>query len=232
MISATATSAIVRYGFNVADKRTFKLSSGAEQRVDNLFGRITFNNLTPDTEYTLSGPLADPVKFRTQKPADGKLLFKAGVISDPHITLFPDNVMRLHTRSVSTTAALVKKFNVDKVDFIFVAGDLTDRGRPSEVEAAAAVFKNAEMPVFITRGNYDNVASSKAGSDTGSGKDFEYIIHKGVKFDQSEWIKRFGRPSGLVIRNGVQIAWLNTPFGVLDLPENVDVISKIDDRAG
>ena len=230
MISTTASSAIVRYGFNVADKRTFKLSSGAEQHVDNFFGRITFNNLTPDTEYTLSGPLKSPIKFRTQKTTDGKLLFKAGVISDPHITLFPDNIMRLHTQSVNTTADLVKKFNAGKVDFIFVAGDLTDRGRPSEVSAAAAVFKNAEMPVFITRGNHDNVARIKTGNDTGTGKNFEYISHNGIRFDQSEWIKRFGRPSGLVIRNGVQIAWLNTPFGILDLPENIDVVSKIDEK--
>ena len=229
VISVTADSAIVRYGFNAAEKRTVKLSSGAEQRVDNLFGRITFNNLKPDTAYTLTVSGAKPLKFRTQKAAAGKLLLKAGVMSDTHISLYPDNGLRLHNRSVQVVSDLVENFNKDKVDFLLIAGDLTDRGRESEVEAAKIALKDAKMPVFITRGNHDRVPDEKAAAGD-AGKNFEYIFHHGVKFDQSNWIKKFGRPSGLVVKGGVQIAWLNTPFGILDLPENVDVISKIDEK--
>ncbi len=229
VISVTADSAIVRYGFNAAEKRTFKLSNGAKKSVDNFFGRIVFNNLKPDTAYTLSG-VGKPIKFRTRKAVAGKLLFKAALMSDTHISTFPDNGLRIHTRSVKTVADLVEKFNKDKVGFIMISGDLTDKGRPSEVEAAKIALKGVKMPVYITRGNHDHVANGKAGNDSDTGKDFRYIIHHGIKFDQSKWIKTFGRPSGLVVKNGVQIAWVNTPFGILDLPENVDVISRIDEK--
>ena len=150
-------------------------------------------------------------------------------MSDTHISLYPDNGLRLHNRSVQVVSDLVENFNKDKVDFLLIAGDLTDRGRESEVEAAKIALKDAKMPVFITRGNHDRVPDEKAAAGD-AGKNFEYIFHHGVKFDQSNWIKKFGRPSGLVAKGGVQIAWLNTPFGILDLPENVDVISKIDEK--
>lgn len=230
VISVTVNSATVRYGFNRAQKRTFKLSNGAEKTVDDFFGRITFDNLKADTAYTLTLPAGQPIKFRTQKVVDGKLLFKVGVLSDTHISTFPGNGLRLHNSSVKNAGGLVEKFNKEKMDFILVSGDLTDKGRESEVEAAKAVFKNAKMPVFITRGNHDIVPNVKCETVGNPGKDFEYIYHHGVKFDQSGWIKNFGRPSGLVVKDGVQIAWVNTPFGIFDLPENVDVISKIDEK--
>ncbi len=230
VISVTADSATVRYGFNKAEKRTFKLSSGEEKIIDGFFGRITFGNLTPDTAYTLTAPSAKPIRFRTQKAISGKPLLRIGVISDTHISTFPGNGLRLHNSSVNAVSALVKKFNNDKADFILIAGDLTDKGRPSEVAAAKTALKDAQMPVLITRGNHDHVPGSKASGTADTGKDFQYIFHNGMKFDQSDWIKTFGRPSGVLVKNGIQIAWLNTPFGVLDLPENADVINKIDEN--
>ena len=230
VISVSTDRAIVRYGFNQARKRSFKLSNGAEKSVEDFYGRITFDGLTPDTEYSLSGPFKAPLKFRTQKVATGKLLLKAGVLSDTHLSTFPDYGLRLHTRSVDAAVNLVKKFNEDKADFILVAGDLTDRGRESELAIAQEVFKHAKMPVLITRGNHDSVPHTTAKAKDNSGKDFEYIIHNGRKFDQSGWIKKFGKPSGLIVKNGVQIAWVNTPFGILDLPENAAVINRIDEK--
>lgn len=229
--TVTATSATLRYGFNQADKRAFTLSSGVSKTVNGFFGRVTFDNLKPDTEYTITTPLKKTVRFRTQKLISGKPLLKAGVMSDPHLTTFPDNGVRLHSRSQALASGLVKKFNAQKVDFILVPGDVTDKGRVAEIGVAAEAFKKAKMPVIFTRGNHDHVQSEKTdGKTAGTGENFEFIIHHGVKFNQSHWIKNFGRPSGLIVKNGVQIAWLNTPFGILDLPENAAVINKIDEK--
>ena len=231
LLTVTTNSAIVRYGFNAAAERKFKLSNGAEKIVSGFFGRITFDNLKPDTEYILTTPLKKPITFRTRKAISGKLLLKAGVISDPHLTTFPDVPPRMHSRSLKLVSRMVEKFNQAEMDFILVPGDVTDKGRVSEIATAKEAFKMAKMPVFFTRGNHDHVPNQKyEGKAKDPGKNFETIIHHGVKFDQSGWIKTFGRPSGLIVKNGVQIAWVNTPFGILDLPENTDVINRIDEK--
>ena len=207
LLTVTTNSATVRYGFNNAAVRKFKLSNGVEKSVDGFFGRVTFDNLKPDTEYTLTTPLKKPVTFRTQKEISGKLLFKAGVMSDPHLTCIPDNFGRMHSRSQFLVSEIVKKFNADKMDFIFVPGDLTDKGHPGEIEVAAAAFKDAKMKVLYTRGNHDH-----------------------IRDDSSKWIPTFGSPAGMIIHNGVQIVRLNIPVGILDTPENRALIEKIDEK--
>ena len=205
--TVTTDSATIRYGFNTAADRKFKLSNGTEKCGSGYFGRITFDNLKPDTEYTLTTPLKKPLKFRTQKEISGKLLFKAGVMSDPHLTCIPDNFGRMHSRSLELVSGVVKKFNADKMDFILVPGDLTDKGHPAEIETAREAFKNAKMPVLYTRGNHDHIRDAS-----------------------SKWIPTFGSPAGMVVHNGVQIVRLNIPVGILDTPENRALIEKIDEK--
>ena len=173
-----------------------------------------------------------PVTFRTQQVPTGKLLLKAGVISDSHLTPFPDNFGRMHSRSLQLVSAMVEKFNNDKMDFIFAPGDVTDKGRECETAMAQEAFKNAKMRVLYTRGNHDHVPRVEAKGEQAdpNDKDYNIILHSGFKMDQSGWIKKFGRPSGIIVHNGVQIVWLNTTFGILDLPENVAVINAIDEK--
>ena len=206
--TVTTDSATIRYGFNTAADRKFKLSNGTEKCGSGYFGRITFDNLKPDTEYTLTTPLKKPLKFRTQKEFSGKLLFKAGIMSDPHLTSIPDNFGRMHSRSRLLVSSIVEKFNADKMDFIMVPGDLTDKGFPAEIAVAQEAFKNAKMKVLFTRGNHDHIRDKAPHA----------------------WIKAFGSPSGIFVHNGVQIVWLNIPVGIIDTPENNAVISKIDEK--
>ena len=208
LLTVTTNSATVRYGFNTGARRKFKLSSGVEKSVDGFFGRITFDNLKPDTEYTLTTPLDQPITFRTQKEVPGKMLLKIGVISDPHLSMTPDTTARMYSRSLQLVSGMVDKFNADKMDFILVAGDVTEKGHPSEIEVAVQAFKNAKMKVFFTRGNHDNITDKAPDA----------------------WIKAFGSPAGITVSRGVQIARLNIPKGKLDTPENRAVIDKIDEK--
>lgn len=203
----TTTSATLHYGFNTAAKREFKINGKVVKTVNDFFGKATFENLKPDTEYTVSCGKYQR-KFRTQKLIPGKPLFKVGVMSDVHLTTQPDIPPRMHSRSGVLATEMVKRFNKQKVDFLFFPGDLTDKALPGDLELAVKVLKTAKMKTLFTHGNHDRVND------------------RNRKF----WKKNFNAPTGIFVHKGIQIAWLNTCIGWFNTPENAAVINKIDEK--
>ncbi len=204
----TTDSATLHYGFNTAAKREFKLNGKVVKTVSDFFGKVTFDNLKPDTEYTVSCGTYQR-KFRTQKLFPGKPLFKLGVLSDIHLTTLPDIPPRMHSRSGYLATEMVKRFNQQKMDFLLFPGDLTDKALPGELALAVKVLKTAEMKTLFTHGNHDRINDA----------------------NREFWKKNFNAPAGIFVHKGIQIAWVNTGIGgILCTPENIAVINKIDEK--
>ena len=182
-------------GNNYSEKRS--ISSAA--------ARITFNNLAPDTEYTLTAG-DKSFKLRTL-PELKNVLVKGAVLADPHTSTRPNNPLhRLHSRSAELLANAHKYFDDKKIDVLLVPGDITDKSTPGEFMAFEKCFEKTAYKVITTPGNHD------------------YLTRENAKY----YNRTFKKPASYYDINGIQIVSLNTWDGKLNKPENIQVIEKLD----
>jgi Icc protein len=86
-------------------------------------------------------------------------------------------------RSYKEMPGFIEKVNsIDKVDFILVAGDITEFGSFQEMEGYADRMKKAEVPVITVIGNHDLTGRGKASYERMFGALNFSFVYKGIKF--------------------------------------------------
>ncbi|MFA5688175.1 MAG: alkaline phosphatase [Kiritimatiellales bacterium] len=214
--SATPESLMLRAGLMSEQNLRFTLSAGENVVEQKEFygasGRIIFSDLTPDTDYTVrceSGAgKVQKLTARTLKQPAGKKLMSLAIISDPHVSLFPDNpASRMHSLSVDILTGIVNDLNQSGCELLLLPGDLTDKSREEELEAVENVLSGARMPLIATKGNHDQAEGGFA----------------------EKWEQLFGAPAGIKTISGIQFVWLDTNDGRLNKPWNAGVIKQLDE---
>lgn len=147
------------------------------------------DRLQPDTEYVyelrsgtrrVSRSVHNPGRFRTLPRLEGRRLATIALLNDLHVgeqcsgTAFTigdksvppcysadDYAWRMSSAALAEVAAL-------EPDLVIANGDLTDRGRPEEIDRCLALLDGTGLPLLITRGNHDRVyheADAECGGD-------------------------------------------------------------------
>ena len=133
----------------------------AETVERSTIGRLPLDHLSPDTEYAVivkwqSG--SREFRFRTLPAPQGPLLCSFAAVADPHISLKSENRKgRLFMESSAIFHNLVDEFNAAGLDFVLIAGDLTNMGTRQEYEAIAAILDRLTCPCFAVPGDHDIV---------------------------------------------------------------------------
>ncbi|MBR2632898.1 MAG: alkaline phosphatase, partial [Lentisphaeria bacterium] len=206
--SVTENSIVCRY--NLANEQSIKITLSGNGRnvvreMKEPWGRVTFDKLSPDTEYTVSCE-KNSIKVRTL-PALADVSVTGAVIADPHCSTAPDNpLQRMHSRSEELLNDAAKAVKEAKIDVLLVPGDITDKSRPAEFKIFMDAFKKAPYKILATPGNHDKL----------------------TKENSSRYKRVFKNPAGYCDINGIQFVTLNTWNGKLDNPGNANAIEKLD----
>ncbi|MBE6368297.1 MAG: hypothetical protein E7052_10395 [Lentisphaerae bacterium] len=216
-ITINSHRAIFRYGQKKADPLELSFKGGSIEQTlkrSDRFGRVSFEKLTPDTEYTLTVKRNNKTvferKIKTLPVIKGKMLGRIGLIADPHVALDPDtHYGRMHSQSVNALALVCKQLAAQKVDFIVLPGDITEASKYPELKAVAKVLnQNKNLKFYGIPGNHDRLKQ----------KSFKEL-----------WIKTFGATARLEKHGDLQILLLDTGNGNLaDKPENLQAVEALD----
>lgn len=192
------------------------------------FGRILFSGLEPDTVYTVSAEYdlpAEPeaVKIneltgekaiasltrvcRTLPAPKGELLLRAAFVSDTHVSVIGKPAGRLHCISREILADVCRDAAARECTLMINGGDVTNESRKEEFEMAKEVMAGFPGIILKVPGNHDVVND---------------------KEEQKKWRAAFGPAACYEIAGGVQFVGLNTSDGLLNKPENLEVIDRLD----
>jgi len=86
---------------------------------------------------------------------------KFGILSDLHLGHTGDGRWHnrlLFDRAEEIASAAVTALNAQKLDAVFVLGDITQAGEESQLALAKAIFNELDMPWFVLPGNHDRPA--------------------------------------------------------------------------
>ena len=100
---------------------------------------------------------------------------------------------------------LEKVNSIDNVDFILVAGDITEFGSFAEMEGYATRMKKASVPVITVIGNHDLTGRGRASYEHMFGKPNFSFVYKGIKFICHDTNSREYKYNGKV----PDLAWIN-----------------------
>lgn len=123
---------------------------------------------------------ADPGSFRTLVRPAGRHLATIAVLNDLHVgehcsgtvtdalgpsippcfssDAYPDYAHRMVSAAIDELSRL-------DLDLVIANGDLTDRGRPTEVSRALAQLRRLDAPLQVTRGNHDRRLAGACSTD-------------------------------------------------------------------
>ncbi len=157
---------------------------------ENLIGRICIENLLPETEYKIivkweSGHQL--LTFTTLPKPIGQCTCKFLAIADTHISEKNENRKgRLFVESSMILSDIAKYANSEKIDFIVIAGDITNMSKESEYNQAKKILSEFECPYYLVPGDHD-------------------VLNKGgflwrETFGQAQWIKDYKLSCGKKIR--------------------------------
>jgi len=108
-------------------------------------------------------------------------------------------------RSYKEIPGFIEKVNsLDNVDFILVAGDITEFGNSQEMEAYAERMKKAQVPVITVIGNHDLTGRGRESYQRMFGELNFSFVYKGTKFICHDTNSREYRYDGRV----PDIGWL------------------------
>jgi 3',5'-cyclic AMP phosphodiesterase CpdA len=96
--------------------------------------------------------LALTLAAQAQTAPESKIVARVALLSDPHVNRAADGVdatFKPHFEKV------IQQVNSEKVDFVLIAGDLTQSGRPEEFADFKNQIKALQAPVFFIPGNHD-----------------------------------------------------------------------------
>lgn len=206
--SVDSDSIVCRY--NLGDAKDLKVTISGKDKNESLvldkpFGRFTFKNLVPASDYTVSAGNVT-VKVKTPEKLEN-ITVKGAIISDPHLSVLPDNPrQRLHSRSAKMIGEIKKNLDKANINVLLVPGDVTDKSMANDFKIFSDTFKKVNYKVLATAGNHD-ISNRK---------------------NAREFKKAIPKPSSYCDINGIQFVTLNTWNGKLNNPGNAEVIAKLD----
>ncbi len=125
----------------------------------NTIGRICLEKLRPGTHYEIKvrwDRKNRRVSFSTLPAPSGKLLSSFAVLADTHISERGENRKgRLFVESASLLRDVLDECNAQKVDFILIAGDVTNNAEHGEYLLAGKILKQLRCPFFAVPGDHD-----------------------------------------------------------------------------
>jgi len=131
----------------------------AQTSEESTIGRVALQDLLPDTAYVIRVQWRGGSRefhFSTLPAPVGRQLSAFAAMADPHVSLKPENRKgRLFVESLSILRGLISEFNRAHLDFVLVAGDLTNMGTAEEYDAAAGVLGELACPCLAVPGDHD-----------------------------------------------------------------------------
>ena len=171
---------------------------------------------------------ANPGRFTTLSPPQGRLLATVAVMNDLHVgedcsgtitsaagSSVPPCFTAEDYAYRMTRAAIDDVRKKHDVDLVIANGDLTDRGRPDEVTRAVDAFGRARAPVRITRGNHDR----RLPEAVGCGPAGDCLATRAAL----TWVHRLGDRVGIV---GLDSCDPDTGDGRLDLGDQLGFLDR------
>ncbi|HBE02024.1 MAG: hypothetical protein A2096_10665 [Spirochaetes bacterium GWF1_41_5] len=133
----------------------FKTETGEAASI----GRIALCNLIPDTEYEVIfswGKKKKKILFHTLPGPQGKCRSEFVVIADPHISEKKENRKgRLFAESALLLQGIISELNNRNIDFILIAGDLTNTGGVNEYKKIDSILKISKHKILAVPGDHD-----------------------------------------------------------------------------
>ena len=213
--SVSTNSSTVRYGLDsFAKGLILEATDGAHTHSTctteyNATGRMQLDGLSPDTKYSLKvsleGNILSEIEARTL-PDWGEPILRLAIVGDPHLVLDrPNRNGRLHEESVAILKETFDDIEQQGCSLLMLAGDLTDTGSDSELDAAQKLISRFSGRILMVPGNHD--------------AEFGRILR---------WKAR-GLPTTFIEQEkGIQLVGLDTGLGRLCTPENLRIIRHVD----
>jgi 3',5'-cyclic AMP phosphodiesterase CpdA len=126
-----------------------------------------------------------------------KMVARIALLSDPHVNRATNGMDATFKPHFEKTIAMV---NSEKVDFVLIAGDLTQDGKPEEIDDFKNHLKKFKAPVFYAPGNHD------VGHKFDSGKKDGTVTAERVEFYE----KKLGPSFFAKTKSGVRIIGVNS----------------------
>ena len=131
----------------------------AETIEENTLGRICLTALQPGTEHKVRVSWEQgrrDIEFVTFAEPVGPCLSSYAVVGDPHISEKPENRKgRLFVESAMILRDMVEQFNDAELDFVLIAGDVTNFGTAGEYAVARDVLDKLNCPLLAVPGDHD-----------------------------------------------------------------------------
>lgn len=131
----------------------------AEASEHNHVGRISLNNLRSNTSYTIEvifGQNSQRLNFTTLPEPVGPVLSTYAAIADTHISTKDENRKgRLFVESASILYDVVSEINANAVEFVLIAGDVTNSGTQQEYSIAKKALDTLNCSIFAVPGDHD-----------------------------------------------------------------------------
>ena len=97
--------------------------------------------------------------------AEPKIVARVALLSDPHVNRATNGTDATFKGHFEKT---IEQVNAEKVDFVLIAGDLTQSGRPEEFADFKTHIKAFHAPVFFVPGNHDVGHKFNSGKTNGT----------------------------------------------------------------
>jgi len=131
----------------------------AETEQVGTVGRLPLRNLAADTDYAVAVRWRDgetKLRFRTLPAPVGPRLMAFAAVADTHVSLAAENRKgRLFVESRAILTDIVDDANAAGLDFMLIAGDITNKPDPDEVAAAVSILDRLDCPCFAAPGDHD-----------------------------------------------------------------------------
>lgn len=155
------------------------------------------------------------ISLTDETPANGRTIVKFAYLADLHVSEVAANVEDLRNSIADIN-------NLKGVDFVILAGDITEFGSDEEILLAKSVIDELKVPYYIVAGNHDS-KWSESGCNTFStvfGYEHFNFNFKGFQFIGTNSGPNMRMAPALVPRES--IVWLDSL--TLALPKGVPVI--------
>lgn len=122
-------------------------------------GRITIDDLMPDTTYSIELTQASgrrKLEFKTLPAPEGPELARLALVADPHLSTHPENRKgRCMVESAMILTDVVNQCNSLSPDLVVVPGDITNKGSVDEFKLAGKLLTLLDAPILAVPGNHD-----------------------------------------------------------------------------
>ncbi len=195
LLSVSWDSAIISFSLpvmSIVEVRCVLPEEGllAKTTEENFIGRIYLENLQPATQYKIIVKWSDgtrQLEFVTLPKPIGQCLGKFSAIADTHISEKKENRKgRLFVEATAILADIVEYVNEQAMDFVLVAGDVTNMSKECEYRQAKRILAKLNCKCYCVPGDHDVLDNGRK--------------HWKQSFGEMHWVRDLELPSGLKLR--------------------------------